>query len=258
MPSSYQVDNMTTRLQHHTMLTILTNYDNILSNRRRLYRADRHLEGGAMSSKKMFLSLVPWAVFAIVVNRHGTGAAPAAALAAAGLSLLFLARDRRRGGVKIIDVTGVVTFGAFFATGLAGGPAADTWIADYGRGSATAVLAVIMLASAVTVPFTMQYARETVPREYWPSPAFRSANRRISALWGGAVVVMAAGHLLAGAIDPPSDPVPAARSVDLLLNWALPAALVLLAVSCTQRISAAARDENPVPPRPRTTPSPSC
>jgi hypothetical protein len=200
-----------------------------------------------MSSKKMFLSLVPWAVFAIVVNRHGAGAAVVAALAAATLSLVFLARDRRRGGVKIIDVTGVVTFAAFAAAGLAGGPPADTWIADYGRGCATAVLAVIMLGSAVTVPFTEQYARETVPREYWPSPVFRSVNRRISALWGSVVAIMAAGHLLAGAIDPPSDPVPSARPVDLLLNWALPAALILLAVRCTQRISAAAGDENPAP-----------
>jgi hypothetical protein len=90
-------------------------------------------------------------------------------------------------------------------------------------------------------------ARETVPREYWASPVFRSINRRISALWGGVVAVMAAGHLLAGAIDPPSDPVPAARPVDLLLNWALPTALILLAVNCTQRISAAARDENTAP-----------
>jgi hypothetical protein len=195
-----------------------------------------------MSSKKMFLSLVPWAVFAIVVNRHG--AAAVAALVAATMSLGFLARDRRRGGVKIIDVTGVVTFGAFSAVGLVGGPPTDTWIADYGRGSAAAVLAVIMLGSAVTVPFTEQYARETVPREYWPSPVFRSVNRRISALWGGVVAVMAAGHLLASAIDLPSDPVPGARPVDLLLNWALPAALILLAVNCTQRISAAARHEN--------------
>jgi hypothetical protein len=60
-----------------------------------------------------------------------------------------LARDRRRGGVKIIDVTGVVTFGALAAAGLAGGPPTAAWIADYGRGSATALLAVIMLASAV-------------------------------------------------------------------------------------------------------------
>jgi hypothetical protein len=200
-----------------------------------------------MSSKKMFLSLVPWAVFAIVVNRQGAGAAAVAALAAATLSLVFLARGRRRGGVKIVDVTGVVTFGAFAAAGLADGPPADIWIADYGRGSATAVLSVIMLGSAVTVPFTEQYARETVPREYWPSPVFRSVNRQISALWGGVVAVMAAGHLLAGAIDPPSDPVPGARPVDLLLNWALPAVLILIAVSRTQRISAAARDEDPAP-----------
>jgi hypothetical protein len=194
----------------------------------------------AVNSKKMFLSLIPWVLFSVIINRRGADAAAIAALAAAGLSLLFLVKDSQKGNVKIIDVTGVVTFGALAVLGFVGGQSVTDRIADDGRGSAAIVLAVIMLGSAVTVPFTEQYARESVPREHWTSPVFRSVNRRISALWGGVVAVMGLGHLLAGALDPATNPVAGARPVDLILNWALPIVLILFAVQRTEQLTDAA------------------
>jgi len=193
-----------------------------------------------MNSKKMFLSLVPWVLFSVVINRHGANAAAIAAAAAAVLSLVFLVKDNEQTGVKIIDVTGVLTFGSLAALGFVGGQSIDNWIADYGRGTSALVLAVIMLGSAITVPFTEAYARGSVPQEYWRSPVFRSVNRKISALWGVVVAIMGAGHLLAGAIDPASNPVSGARPVDLILNWGLPIALILFAVKQTQQLSDAA------------------
>jgi hypothetical protein len=196
-----------------------------------------------MNSKKMFLSLIPWVVFTVVINRRGADAAAIAALAAAALSLVLLVKNSQKGGVKVIDVTGVLTFGALAFLGFSGGQSVTDWIADYGRGTAAIVLAVIMLGSAITIPFTEQYARESVPREYWNSPVFRSVNRKISALWGAAALVMGLGHLLAGAIDPASNPVSGARPVDLILNWGLPIALILFAVNRTQQISGDAGTE---------------
>lgn len=201
-----------------------------------------------MNSKKMFLSLVPWLVFTVVINRRGADAAAIAALAAAALSLVFLVKDSQQTGVKIIDVTGVLTFGALAFVGFSGGQSVTDWIADYGRGTAALVLAVIMLGSAITVPFTEQYARESVPREYWKSPVFRSVNRKISALWGAVVTLIGLGHLLAGAIDPASNPVSGARPFDLFLNWGVPIALIFLAVNATQKISSAAGDGAPPAP----------
>src|SRR3978361_1260213 len=97
-----------------------------------------------MNSKKMFLSLIPWVVFSVVINRRGADAAAIAALAAAALSLVFLVKDRES-GIKVIDVPGVLTFGALAGLGFAGGPHVTAWIADYGRGSAALVLAALML-----------------------------------------------------------------------------------------------------------------
>jgi hypothetical protein len=191
-----------------------------------------------MKSNKMFLSLVPWVAFSVIINRRGADAAAIAALAAVALSLFLMVKGSRKGGIKIIDVTGFATFAVLAFIGFSGGQSTTNWIADYGRGTAALVLAVIMLASAITVPFTEQYARESVPREYWKSAGFRSINRKISALWGGVVAVMGAGHLLAGRLDPASNPVDGARPVDLILNWALPIALILFAVNRSKQLSA--------------------
>jgi hypothetical protein len=201
-----------------------------------------------MNSNKMYLSLIPWAAFSVIINRRGADAAAIAALAAAGLSLFFVVRESQKGGVKIIDVAGVATFGVLAFIGFSGGHSVTNWIADYGRGTAAIALAAIMLVSSITVPFTEQYARESVPRQYWGSTAFRSVNRRISALWGGAAAVMGVGHLLAGRLDPASNPVTGARPLDLILNWALPIALILFAVNRTKQISDAAGSDTSVRP----------
>jgi hypothetical protein len=198
-----------------------------------------------MNSNKMFVSLIPWVAFSVIINRRGADTAAIAALAAAALWLFFLIRDSQKGGVKIIDATGVATFGAFAFIGFSGGQSVTNRIADYSRGTAALILAAIMLASAITVPFTEQYARESVPREYRTSPVFRSVNRRISALWGGAAAIMGAGHLLAGRLDPASNPLAGARPVDLILNWALPIALILFAVNRGKQIADAAGNETP-------------
>jgi hypothetical protein len=188
----------------------------------------------------MFLSLIPWLVFSVVVNRHGVNAAGDAAVAATALAVVFLVRNAGTGSVKMIDLAGVVTFGLLTVTCFVAGSGMAKWVADYGRGASAAVLAVVMIGSAVTVPFTEQYARESVPREFWSSPRFRSVNRRISAVWGSAIAVMACGHLLAGYLDPVSTASSGARPTEVLLNWALPIVLILGAVGYTKSVSGAA------------------
>ncbi|MCW2525449.1 MAG: putative rane protein [Pseudonocardiales bacterium] len=190
-----------------------------------------------MNSKKMFMSFIPWLVFSVIVQRHGTNAAGIAALAAAMLGAWFAVKDK--GSLKIIDATGIAVFGAMAAVAFVGGTSVDANVADFGRGGASIVLALVMLGSVLIVPFTEQYARESVPREYWNSPTFHAVNRRISAVWGAAVLVMGLGHLLAGHLDPASAPVSGARPIDLLLNWGLPVVLVLLATEYTKKTAAA-------------------
>jgi hypothetical protein len=116
---------------------------------------------------------------------------------------------------------------------LVGTEAIRSDVANYGRGGSTLVLALVMLGSVLLLPFTEQYARESVPRQYWGSPVFRSVNRRISAAWGLAVTVIGAGHLLAGDLQAGGH---SSLVVKLVLNWVVPAGLALAAMTYTKHV----------------------
>ena len=192
------------------------------------------------SSGGMIVCLTPWLLFSFMTHREGAGAAGYAGLAAAALGVVLMWRSVRSGRrVKILDVAGAVLFALLSVAAFAGGPAAAIWVTDYGRAAATFTLAAVMLGSVAIMPFTEQYARESVPPEAWSSPTFRATNRRISLAWGAAVLVMAVGHTIAALVDPTSAPQPGMRPVDLVLNWLLPVALIAATVRYTN--SAAAR-----------------
>ncbi|MTD12378.1 hypothetical protein GIS00_00280 [Nakamurella sp. YIM 132087] len=196
-----------------------------------------------MNPKSLLLGLLPWIVFSLIVHRAGATVAGLAAVAAVVTALALMVKDGLR-GIKIIDVTGVLVFGGFAVVAFAGGTDAATWVADYGRGSAAALLGVVMLASAAVLPFSEQYARESVPQEYWHSPVFRAVNRKISAVWGVVMLAMAGSHLLAGYLDPAGSvaggTINATGPAGLLLNWVVPAALVFAGYKATQALTAGA------------------
>ena len=137
---------------------------------------------------------------------------------------------QRQGGIKMIDVTSAAVFAVLAVVGFAGG---DAWIINWGRATAAFVLAAVMLISAATVPFSEQYARESVPQQYWTSPVFRAKNRKISALWGVVMLVMTGSHLIATVLL--DDGVTAGQ---FLLNWAVPALLVYAAIKQSKKIAA--------------------
>ncbi len=197
------------------------------------------------SSTAMIVSFTPWVMFSMIVKWAGPDNAAIAALAAFAAAAVLLVINSAHSQVKIIDAAGVGTFGVLAVTGFVGGAPADAWIAAFGRGAVTLLLAAIMLISAATVPFTEQYARESVPRQYWHSPVFRATNRKISAVWGVAIALTGCSHLAAGAVDAAAGAGHVGQShhvlLDLLLNWVMPIALILLATKQTQRIRTTAR-----------------
>ena len=198
-----------------------------------------------MDSKKMFLSLIPWVIFTVGVQALGPASAGLASIAALACAVILLMINSR-GGLKLIDLTGIVTFGAMSVLALAGGAGVADLVADFGRGGSALVLSVVMLVSAVTVPFTEVYARESVPREFWHSSAFRSVNRRISATWGAIIAAIACGHLAYGYLASVSPDGLVPRPGNLILNWAIPIGLVYLGIHLTTKASEqASRQEAP-------------
>lgn len=194
-----------------------------------------------MKFGQMILGLAPWFLFSILVSRLGDNEVAVAATVSA-LAAVIVAAYQRGSGVKLLDIAGVVTFVAIAAVGFIGGDSVDEFLTNFSRGGTTLILGVVMLVSAFTVPFTEQYARESVDKAYWDSPRFHATNRRISLAWGLALVVMAVSHVVAGALDPISEAeANGARTVDLLCNWVIPIVLIVAAVKFTQKTAAEAR-----------------
>jgi hypothetical protein len=185
-----------------------------------------------MKASSLLLGLAPWVLFSMIAERIGTDAVGYAALAACLGSVVLAVRGARHGGVSILDAAGVVTFGVLAAVGLTAGHHVQQLLVDYGRGGSAAVLATVMLVSVATVPFTEQFARPQVDRRYWGSPVFRAVNRRISLVWAGLIYVMALGHLTSGYLAHQGD-----NPRNLLLNWGLPVAIVLIGLKQTDRIT---------------------
>jgi hypothetical protein len=202
-------------------------------------RRDRH----RMSMQKVLVGFLPWIMFSLVSTRLGPGAVGTACGLAFVLSIGLIVRSMSHGGsAKLLEVTGAAVF---LVLGIAAFtvPGIDGLLASYGRAIAAAVLAAVILGTLPVMPFTEQYARETVPQQYWHTPEFHSINRRISAAWGAVVAAMAVSHALAGTFEVPDPGVRLLhRPVDLVFNWIVPGLLVWAAARYTQRLSGGSDD----------------
>jgi hypothetical protein len=58
------------------------------------------------------------------------------------------------------------------------------------------LLLIVLISLAVGKPFTLQYAREQVAREFWESSEFRKTNYVISSVWALAFAVMIAAEIV--------------------------------------------------------------
>ncbi|MGV9712992.1 hypothetical protein ACWDTI_20275 [Gordonia sp. NPDC003424] len=190
-----------------------------------------------MNTKSMILGLAPWFVFSFAAERLGADHVTVAALAACAIAFGMTAYGAMQGrGWKILDVSGVILFGVIAVIGIVGNHQVDEALVSFGRGGSAFILAAIMAVSAFTVPFTEQYARETVDPALWHSPIFRAKNRQISLVWAGAVAVMGCCHVIAGVLASAAG-VAGAHPGNVLLNWVIPVALIVLAVKRTQAIA---------------------
>lgn len=141
----------------------------------------------------IILGLTPFIAFFVIMRLVSPMAGLCAALA---VSLLLALRMWRRGeSVKILEVGSLVLFAALVLFTLVAAPA---WTVATVRLAVDAgLLAIVLVSLAIGRPFTLQYARERVPQQYWASPLFVSTNRRITAVWAAAFAVLVAADAAA-------------------------------------------------------------
>jgi signal transduction histidine kinase len=140
----------------------------------------------------MFLAFAPFIAFA-VLNHF---VAPTAALVVAALvSFGLIGRDVFVGrSPKILEVGTCVLFGglALYAyLSHASWPVVGVKLAvDIG------LLVIILFSLMVGRPFTIQYARENVPKELWDNPQFLRTNQIITLVWLAAFAAIIAADLI--------------------------------------------------------------
>jgi hypothetical protein len=142
-------------------------------------------------------------------------------------------RSITEGGLKLLELGAVIAFLGFTVVALAADHATGLWLARYSRAIAAALLALIAFASLLFTPFTEQYARDSVPRQFWSSPTFKATNRRLTTMWAWLFTAMVPFHVLAGVIDK--------KPTNILFNWVVPIGLILWGAKRSDAIAATAK-----------------
>ncbi len=177
----------------------------------------------------IYLAFVPWILFSLIAQHDTLKAAAVTALIAAGL---IAAPAVLAGRPRMLELGAVVAFVGFTIVAFIADPATTHWVARYARAIAALLLAVIAFSSLLFVPFTEQYARASVPRQFWSTPRFQRVNRQLTVMWGCVFLAMMASHIVAGAID--------TRRGNTIFNWVIPIILIIWAVKRTGELSEAA------------------
>jgi hypothetical protein len=140
----------------------------------------------------ILLAFAPFIVFAIVDRFVGS---TIGLVAGAVVSAILLLRDLLTPNrtPKILEIGTLILFCGLASYAWLAHP---TWTVIGVRLCVDAGLLVIVLVSMlIGRPFTIQYAREQVAREYWSSSAFIRTNYVITAVWALAFAVMVVAEL---------------------------------------------------------------
>ena len=141
-----------------------------------------------------FAGLAPWIVMALL---SGPGRFEESVSTALGLSILFIYLSHRRGGsFKPLEFFDVAYFGTLAVIGLLASDTLITWLEKWSGEMSSLALAAFAFGSLIMRnPFTLPYAKETTPEEYWDSPLFLRVNRTITLVWALSFTAAAAAGL---------------------------------------------------------------
>ncbi|MGH2602716.1 MAG: hypothetical protein ACRDJ9_25445, partial [Dehalococcoidia bacterium] len=130
-----------------------------------------------------FAGFLPWIAFMVIAGPRTFEPAAVVALAlAVGLAAAGLALGV---GVKLLDVAGILFFAALALLGAAGGADLRATLEDSASAISSFALGVVALGSlALGRPFTLDYAKQSTPQQYWDGPRFLHTNQVLTAVWG--------------------------------------------------------------------------
>jgi hypothetical protein len=172
-----------------------------------------------------FAGLMPWIVMAVL---SGPGRFEESVATALGLSILLIYfRHRRGSSMKPLEVFEVVYFGVLAVIGLLASESLTAWLEKWsGEISSLALAAFAFGSLLLRNPFTIPYAKEITPKEYWDSPIFLRVNRIISLVWALSFTVSAVAGLYGDVVLNQPD--------NFWTAWIIPIGIMLLAFSFSE------------------------
>ena len=134
------------------------------------------------------VGLSPWILYAIV---EGEGRLELSAGLALGLAVVVVSGNWLLGSSpKLLEFSDVTYFAGLAVLVAFASSGTRAWLELWGGEVANVALAVIALGSIlVRSPFTLQYAREDTPKEFWQTPEFLRVNYLISWVWVAAFAI---------------------------------------------------------------------
>lgn len=167
----------------------------------------------------MVLTSLPWLAFWVLLSRGRLFTAIIVALLAAAVAVVA---EKLSGRSSKILQTGTLAVFVVFAAAVTFADRA--WLGHWIRLMSNGALTVVVLISIlIRKPFTLQYARESVPKELWASPEFLHANYVITWVWFAAFVANTAASGLDHLIP----------SINVLVNWVISICPLLAAIKFT-------------------------
>ncbi len=146
----------------------------------------------------ILLSLSPWVIMWVLGGPKTLGFAVWISL---GIALAVSGFGVYRRNIKILDIGTLVFFASIAVASLF---VSKEWLSDWGIFMAgPALLLIVLVSIAIKQPFTIQYAKEQVPREVWEHPLFYSINVTIAWVWAAEFTLLSASNLVAIYISSP-------------------------------------------------------
>jgi hypothetical protein len=176
-----------------------------------------------LKSLTLILAFLPLIAFSLLSRFLPHGYIGVAGVVAAVIALIAIAISRPVWPPKIVNSCSLVLFALIAILGFTLGKNDDRWLATWGGAGVGIILGLIILALVPIIPFTEQFARESVPRAAWASPTFKKINRVLSAAWGVAIVGIGVSRVAAAAINGHTT----RRLPELLLGLAVPVVIVV-------------------------------
>ena len=154
-----------------------------------------------MKSLTLVLAFLPLILFSVLARFLPHGYIGVAGLVAAVAALVAILTSHPIWPPKIINSCSLVLFTVTAILGFTLGKNDDRWLATWGGARVGIILGLIILILVPVIPFTEQFARESVPEAEWSSPAFKKINRVLSAAWGVAIFAIGLARVAAAALD---------------------------------------------------------